>query len=104
MMAMIGGFLGWQPTLLVLAASPLCGVVIALAVAAVSSRGFVGFGPYLAAGTVVVLCTWRWLWAPLRNTFGDWISLAILGGAAFVALLVLLGFARLYRTMPVRRE
>lgn len=115
LMAMVGSFIGWQPVLLTLLLAPLCAVIIGLTVRLSTGRRFVPFGPYLAAATVVVLFSWRWLWnlqipwAPsgavsVRRLFGDWPSLAILGGTAFAALVLLLGLIRLYRSVPVDRR
>jgi hypothetical protein len=40
----------------------------------------------------------------VRRLFGDWPSLAILGGAALAAMVLLLGLIRLYRAIPVERR
>ncbi len=103
LMAMIGSFLGWQAILFVFALAPLAGLLVAVVSGVVTGRSFVGFGPYLAAAAVAVMFTWRWLWTPLRNTFGDWVSLAILIGVAMVAFCVLLAIARTFRAMPLEQ-
>lgn len=115
LMAMIGGFVGWQATLVVLALSPFCGVALALAVRLFSGKVFVPFGPFLALGALCVLFGWRWIWLfelPLgvgetfsvRKLFGDWPSLLIVKGLAFGALVVLLGLLRFYRGGPAPRD
>lgn len=103
LMAMIGSFLGWQAVLFVFALAPLAGLLVAVVSGVITGRSFVGFGPYLAAAAVTVLFTWRWLWTPLRDTFGDWVSLAILVGVAMVAFCVLLAIARTFRAMPLEQ-
>lgn len=101
LMAMIGSFLGWQATLCVFLIAPVCGIVVALVNWIFTGRGFVPYGPYLALATVVVLFTWRWIWEPSKETFGDVQSLAILAAAGFATLLVLLGILRFYWSIPV---
>ncbi|WP_166825451.1 prepilin peptidase [Thalassoroseus pseudoceratinae] len=100
LMAMIGSFIGWQAVLFTFAIAPLAGLAVAVVLGIVSGRSFVGFGPYLAAAAIAVLFSWRWMWTPLRNTFGDWISLAILTSVAMGAFCVLLAVVRAFRAMP----
>lgn len=102
LMAMIGSFLGWQATLCVFLLAPICGMIVALLTWICTGRGFVPYGPYLALATVIVLFTWRWIWAASKETFGDGNSLAILATAGGVTLLVLLGVLRLYWSIPVQ--
>jgi leader peptidase (prepilin peptidase)/N-methyltransferase len=114
LMAMIGSYIGWQPVLFVLALAPLCGIVAGVGARVLFGRRFIPFGPYLAAATVIVLFAWRWLWMlefpwagetiSMRRLFGDWPSLAILGGSAIAAMVLLLGLIRLYRAIPVDRR
>lgn len=102
LMAMIGSFLGWQPTVCVFVLAPLCGIVLALLTWIFTGRSFVPYGPYLAAAAVLVMFTWRWIWFPLKWTFGDWQSLALLAGISLAALILLLGVLRLYWSIPVK--
>ncbi|MBL8850324.1 MAG: prepilin peptidase [Planctomycetaceae bacterium] len=80
LMAMIGAFLGWQPTLIVLILAPLCGLLITALlyflrglqtlVGAViprlkptaAARGFLPYGPFLCLAAYIVILTWRWIW------------------------------------------
>jgi leader peptidase (prepilin peptidase)/N-methyltransferase len=112
LMAMIGAFLGWQPTVLAFAIAPIAALVIGLTTKAVSGRPYIPYGPFLAFGAVVVLFTWRRLWMlevglgsalnrdgrqsrfRLRDVFGDaWLMLGV-AGAVVVALVVMLGWRR----------
>jgi leader peptidase (prepilin peptidase)/N-methyltransferase len=102
LMAMIGSFIGWQPVVCVFLLAPICGIVLAILTWICTGRGFVPYGPCLAVATVMVLFTWRWIWEPLKETFGDGRSLAILGTAALVSLVVLLGILRFYWSIPVQ--
>lgn len=80
LMAMIGAFLGWQPTLIVLALAPVCGIVVSLllmcgravhgligaAVPALRPEGaakqYLPYGPFLCLAAYIVLLSWRWIW------------------------------------------
>ena len=104
LMAMIGSFLGWQPTVCVFLLAPLCGMILALATWIFTGRNFVPYGPYLGAGALVVLFTWRWIWEELKWTFGDWQSLAILGSAGVGALVLLLTILRFYWSIPIEKS
>lgn len=80
LMAMIGAYLGWQPTLVVLLLAPLCGLLIgalwsaarglrALAGAAIPAlrptgqpKSYLPYGPFLCLAAYVVLLTWGRIW------------------------------------------
>jgi leader peptidase (prepilin peptidase)/N-methyltransferase len=100
LMAMIGAFLGWQPVLLVFLLAPVCGIVVALFALLSMNRPYVPYGPFLCVAALAVLLSWHWLWTPMQKTFGHGPSLALLGGVALAALIVLLGAMRLYRLIP----
>ncbi|MCA9050518.1 MAG: prepilin peptidase [Planctomycetaceae bacterium] len=107
LMALAGAFLGWQATLCVLAIAPLTGGVIGVAVRVISGRGFVAYGPYLAASAVLVMSAWRWLWADflsLRDIFSHWPSVLGLIGFAFGTLSLLLLALRVFRSITSRRD
>lgn len=106
LMAMVGAYIGWQPVLVSLALAPLTGLVIGMAVRLSTGRGFVAYGPYLAASSVIVISTWRWLWADyfsLRDIFSHWPSVAGLVLFSFLTLIVLLTGLRIFRSLPAER-
>jgi leader peptidase (prepilin peptidase)/N-methyltransferase len=103
LMAMIGAFIGWQPALCAIAIAPVTAIVVGLIVRVITGRTFVAFGPYLAVSAVIVLCTWRWIWAEpllLRVVFSHWPSIAGMVGGSLVALAILLGGLRLFLEIP----
>lgn len=103
LMAMIGAFLGWQPTLCVLAIAPLTGIVVGFFVRMLTGRTFVAYGPYLAVSAVIVMCSWRWLWQDyltLRDIFSHWQSVVGLVGFSLATLVILLFGLRIFRTLP----
>ena len=112
LMAMIGAFLGWQPTVLAFAIAPIAALVIGLPTKALLGRPYIPYGPFLAFGAVAVLFTWRWLWTfevglgsainrenrqarfRLRDVFGDpWLMLGV-SAVMVVALVLMLGWRR----------
>ncbi|MEJ7592358.1 MAG: A24 family peptidase [Planctomycetaceae bacterium] len=105
LMAMIGAFMGWQPTLCVLAIAPLVGLVLGLGGRVVTGRSFVAFGPYLCIAAYIVLCTWRMLWEgiQLKMIFSHWPTVAGMVAGSFVVFCVLLVGLRIFRAMPADR-
>ncbi|MCR9198219.1 MAG: A24 family peptidase [Planctomycetaceae bacterium] len=103
LMAMVGAYLGWQPTLCVLAFAPLIGIFVGMLVRLITGRTFVAYGPYLVCSAFFVMCTWRWLWADfleLRIVFSHWPSVAGLVLGSFGVLVILLTGLRLFRMLP----
>jgi leader peptidase (prepilin peptidase)/N-methyltransferase len=117
-MAMVGSFLGWQPILPILLLAPLCGLLIGFITRMTTGKTYLPYGPYLCAGTLIVLLGWKWLWlaewasavpgAPpefsIRRLFGDVTGLAIIGGIAVGAMIGLLLLLRIYRSIPIKRR
>ena len=105
LMAMIGAFIGWQPTLCVLAIAPLVGLVLGLGCRIVTGRSFVAFGPYLCIAAYVVLCTWRMLWEgiQLKIIFSHWPTIAGMVAGSYDTFYGLLAGLRIFRAMPAER-
>jgi leader peptidase (prepilin peptidase) / N-methyltransferase len=120
LMGMIGSFLGWQPTLVAFLIAPLCALTIGLATKLLGGKSYIPYGPYLAAGALIVVFGWRWIWMfeyrlseaagpddregvfAVRRLFGDWLSLLALAAIMLFGLILLLGLGRLYRMIPVK--
>ena len=118
LMAMVGAFLGWQPTLVAFALAPIFAMAVGGAVRAVGNRPILPYGPFLALGAISTLFAWRWIWMaefPLtmqpdppresifavRRFFGDWVSLLAMAGIAVTLLVVLLGLLRFYKSLDL---
>jgi leader peptidase (prepilin peptidase)/N-methyltransferase len=97
LMAMIGSFLGWQPTVVVFFLAPMCGILCTVPLRLVTRKAYLPYGPFLAAGTIVVLFCWKWIWQRTRLVFGHPQSLALLGGSAAAGLVVLLLLLRIWQ-------
>lgn len=106
MMAMVGAYIGWQPTLCALALAPIAGAVLGVGCRVITGRTFVAFGPYLAFSTYVVLCAWRFLWADwlcLRDIFSHWPTVCGLLFGALAGMCLLLSLQRIVRSLPADR-
>lgn len=62
LMAMIGSFLGWQPTLLIFFLAPACALAIALISWLIWRDREIPYGPYLSLATLLTLLFWKQLW------------------------------------------
>lgn len=82
LMAMIGTYIGWQPSLLVFFVAPLVAVLIFAARSLILGSGHGPYGPYLCIATVVVLVFWdsflQTYAAPILE-LPPWVTFAILG-------------------------
>ncbi|MEX0717377.1 MAG: A24 family peptidase [Planctomycetaceae bacterium] len=114
LMAMIGAFVGWQPAVLIVLFAPLTGLVAAMVIRLTSHRTMLPYGPWLCLATLIVAGGWRWIWMfeletgprerlMLREFFADPVLIGIVGGISLVALVVLLGLLRMYKSLPVGR-
>jgi leader peptidase (prepilin peptidase)/N-methyltransferase len=102
LMAMIGSFLGWQPTVCAFLIAPLLGLVVGIPLKLLTNKPYVPYGPFLGGGALVVLFAWGQIWLRTRGIFGDWYGLVLLAGMAAVGLLLLLILLRAYRSIPGR--
>ncbi|QDT33483.1 prepilin peptidase [Thalassoglobus polymorphus] len=118
LMAMIGAFLGWQPTIIAFAIAPLFALIVGGCVRAVSNRPALPYGPFLALGATATLFTWKWIWmleVPLaenadrdsifavRRFFGDWVSMTVTIGLSVTLFVLLLGMLRFYKSLDLKR-
>jgi leader peptidase (prepilin peptidase) / N-methyltransferase len=69
LMAMIGAFLGWQPVILAFFIAPLTGVVIGTLNVIIRRDNMMPYGPFLCAGSFVVLVAWPSLWLWIEPAF-----------------------------------
>ena len=94
LMAMIGAFLGWQSTLVVLLFSPAGALFVALAQWLFTGRRDIAFGPYLCVGALYLIVRWQAIWLAAVPVFAmGWLLIAILAAC----LLLMLGLLMLMR-------
>src|SRR4029077_1267881 len=56
LMAMVGSFIGWQPSLIVFfMLAPLCALAVTLVTLSLRFNRAIPFGPYLSVGTIMIL-------------------------------------------------
>jgi len=120
LMAMIGAYLGWQPTLIAFAISPLFALLIGAVLRTVSNRPALPYGPFLAIGAMVTLFFWRAIWmfeVPLtlaahpdrdsvfaiRRFFGDWLALLMTFGLAAILFVGLLSLLKFYKSLDLKK-
>jgi prepilin signal peptidase PulO-like enzyme (type II secretory pathway) len=90
LMAMIGTFLGWQPTMMVFFLAPFFAIGIALANLLVRGGREIPYGPYLSAATLAVILGWPLLWSRWGVLFllGWWIPCVLLACVALMWLML----------------
>lgn len=91
LMAMIGSFLGWQPTLLVFFVAPFCSLVAVLVSRQFFRTSEIAYGPYLSLGALLVLLFWK----SYFSQFEGWFSLGLLIVVQAAIMLFLLVFSLL---------
>ena len=104
LMAMVGSFIGWQPTLVAFFMGTLIAVAFVAACFAFRRYTEIPYGPYLAAGTVTTLLGWRWVWPQVERIFdlGPVVPLLMLiGGFFMTAALMLIQLAKRAMGIPL---
>jgi leader peptidase (prepilin peptidase)/N-methyltransferase len=92
LMAAIGSFLGWQPTLIVFFLAPLCALVVVAACWVFRRDREIPYGPYLSLATLVVILGWKQIWPEMERFF----SLGL-----FVPVMAILMCALLFMTLQL---
>ncbi|MBW3599777.1 MAG: A24 family peptidase [Planctomycetes bacterium] len=62
LMAMIGAYVGWQPSLFVFFLAPFLGILFALVQLIFTGRSDIAYGPYLCAATLCLFVGWGRIW------------------------------------------
>ena len=124
LMAMIGAFIGWQPTVVAFFVAPLLALVLGPLARRISRESVVPYGPFLALGAILVMLTWRWIWMfeidiathgpgalddrattfAVRRFFGDWVLLAGLSVVTLGGTVGLMSLMRLFWNLPIERD
>ena len=64
LMAMVGGFLGWQAVVLVFFLAPFMALAIGLVQWVARGNNVIPYGPYLSLATLIVIVFWDRIWSP----------------------------------------
>lgn len=74
LMAMIGTYVGWQPSLLIFFIAPMVAIVFVMIRTLITGDSATPYGPYLCAAAVLILVFWNRVWngyaEPLFTTLG----------------------------------
>ena len=121
LMAMIGAYLGWQPTLIAFLIAPVIALSFGVIANVRGDRPALPYGPFLALAAIIILFCWKWIWmfeVPLtvspnpdrsqifavRRFFGDWQSMLLTAGLGLTLFVVLLSLLRYYKSLEFRRS
>ncbi|MDB5385658.1 MAG: pppA [Planctomycetaceae bacterium] len=69
LMAMVGSFLGWQPTVLVFVLAPLMALLAVAGTWLFARQREIPYGPYLSMAALVVIVGWKWIWDMFERVF-----------------------------------
>ena len=93
LMAMIGAFMGWQPSLLIFFLAPFAGAIIAVVQYLLVKEAEIAYGPFLCVATLFVLLRWPQLWERWGPLFQlGWLIPVILGVCLVLMGLMLLSW------------
>jgi leader peptidase (prepilin peptidase)/N-methyltransferase len=92
LMATIGSFLGWQPTLVVFFVAPVCALLVVAVSWVVRRDREIPYGPYLSVAALIVIFEWKRIWPAAERIFN-------LG--PFVPAIAVLMCAMLFLTLQV---
>ncbi|MGE3313552.1 MAG: A24 family peptidase [Planctomycetaceae bacterium] len=107
LMAMIGSFIGWQPTVIVFFLAPLCALVVVAACWLFRRGREIPYGPYLSLATLIVILGFKPIWARTEQIFSLGILLpffAIVSGAGFVFCLQMIQLTKRILGIPLYQE
>lgn len=99
LMAMMGAYLGWQPTMIIFFAAPIAALVLCLPSWLLKKREMLPYGPYLCAAALAVVLAWGpiWRWAAPQFFFA-WLVPAVLV-VGFLILGIALSILRTVRSL-----
>ena len=92
LMAMVGAFLGWQPTLAAIFLSAFLAVFFVLITRMLAWDREIPYGPFLSLGTLIVVLFWKWIWrrSELYFSLGPFLPLVALFMASGLCVTLLL--------------
>ena len=90
LMACIGAFFGWQPTVVVFFIAPVCAILVVVCCWLFWRDREIPYGPYLSLGALIVIVGWEKIWPIAERVFSYGpilIVLAMFMGVLLVAIL-----------------
>lgn len=99
LMALIGSFIGWQPTLIVFFLAPVCALAVVAASWMFRRQREIPYGPYLSLATVIVVLRWREIDPFAQQIFHLGPLIPVMGVLMAVMLFVTLQFTQLMKRL-----
>lgn len=98
LMAMVGSFLGWQPTIVAIFLAACLSIPLILATHWLAWDREIPFGPFLSLGTLLTLLGWKWIWPRVELYFSLGILLPVVIAFFGVGLFGMLSLIRLIKS------
>ncbi|MGH7200867.1 MAG: prepilin peptidase [Planctomycetaceae bacterium] len=104
LMALIGSYLGWQPTIVVFFLAPVCALAVVALAFVFRRQREIPYGPYLSAAALLLLAFWPSIW-PIAERFfsiGPLLApVAVAGVVSLAASLMLMQFVKRLLGIPL---
>ena len=97
LMAMVGAFLGWQPTVVAIFLAACLSIPLILSTRLFAWNHEIPFGPFLSIGTLVTLVGWKWIWPRVEMYFSLGVLLPVVVVVFAVGLFLLLLLIRIIK-------
>lgn len=97
LMAMVGAFLGWQPTVVAIFLAAGLSIPMLLFTRLGAWDREIPFGPFLSLGTLVTLLGWKWIWPRVEMYFSLGVLLPVAALFFAIGLFALLMLIRLIK-------
>ena len=97
LMAMVGAFIGWQPTVVAIFLAAGLSIPLILCTRLAAWNREIPFGPFLSIGTLVTLLGWKWIWPRVEMYFSLGVMLPVVALFFSVGLFVLLLLVRIVK-------
>jgi leader peptidase (prepilin peptidase)/N-methyltransferase len=97
LMAMVGAFLGWQPTVVAIFLGAFLSIPLILSTRLFAWNREIPFGPFLSIGTLVTLVGWKWIWPRVELYFSLGVLLPVVAALFAIGLFALLVLIRIIK-------
>jgi len=103
LMAMIGAFVGWQPSLIIFFLAPLAGLLVGGIGWLLTRENVIPYGPFLCLATACVVVGWSDVWSVFRvKVFALGWLLPIMMLCCLAAMAILLALLQLLKSLFAR--
>jgi leader peptidase (prepilin peptidase) / N-methyltransferase len=106
LMALVGSFLGWQPTLVAFFLAPFFAMLVTLLrwLILLFSKSkardiYIPYGPYLSLAAVVVVLSWKWMWPIVGRWFSAGPFVPLMGVVLLVMMIPALLMVQLLKRL-----